>query len=58
MPVPHTGSFKSGIEGGGGSLDMFLTPTTQEPLAKSKTRRSTQDFSLINPQVKHQICTS
>ena len=25
MPVPHTGSFKSGFEGGGGSPDMFLT---------------------------------
>ena len=49
MPVPYTGSFKSGSEGGGGSPDMFLTPTTQEPLAKSKPRRSTQDFSLINP---------
>ena len=40
MPVPHAGSFKSGFEGKGGSPDMFLTPTTQKPLAKSKPRRS------------------
>ena len=49
MPVSHTGSFKSGFEGGRGSPDMFLTPTKQEPLANSKPRRSTQDFSLSNP---------
>ena len=49
MPVPHTGSFKSRFEGEGGSPDMVLTPTKQEPLAKSKPRRSTPDFSLINP---------
>ena len=42
MPVPHTGPFKCGIEGGGSSPDMFSTPTTQEPLAKSDKKKHTR----------------
>ena len=48
-PVPHTGSFKSGFEGGGGSPDMFQTPTNKNHLQTQKQ----EEAHKISPQRTH-----